>query len=96
MKLYKDADNNVFAYEIDGSQDYLIGDKVGITPEEAQQIEANATASRFNAMSYDQKRALSYPSMAEQLDMLYWDGVNGTTTWADAIAAVKAKHPKGV
>ena len=94
MKYYKDADNNVFAYEIDGSQDHLIGDKVGITPKEAQQIEAEATASRFNALPYDQKRALSYPSMTEQLDMLYWDGVNGTTTWADAIAAVKAKYPK--
>jgi len=26
--------------------------------------------------------------------MQYWDSVNGTTTWADHIAAVKAAHPK--
>ena len=95
MKYYKDSNNNVFAYEADGSQDHLIGDKVAITFTEAQQLEVDATASRFNSMSYDQKRALSYPAMTEQLDMLYWDGVNGTTTWADAIAAVKAKDPKG-
>lgn len=35
-----------------------------------------------------------YPSMQEQLDMQYWDGVNGTTTWKDAIAAVKTENPK--
>jgi len=40
-------------------------------------------------------RAAAYPSIQEQLDMQYWDSVNGTTTWADAIAAVKAAHPKG-
>ena len=35
-----------------------------------------------------------YPSMQEQLDMQYWDSVNGTTTWKDAIAAVKTENPK--
>ena len=39
-------------------------------------------------------RASAYPSIAEQLDMQYHDSVNGTTTWADAIAAVKAEYPK--
>lgn len=28
------------------------------------------------------------------LDMQYWDAVNGTTTWVDAVAAVKAQYPK--
>ena len=35
-----------------------------------------------------------YLPLAEQLDMQYWDAVNGTTTWKDHIAAVKAKYPK--
>jgi len=35
-----------------------------------------------------------YPSIQEQLDMQYWDAVNGTTTWKDAIAQVKADNPK--
>jgi len=35
-----------------------------------------------------------YPSIGEQLDMQYWDAVNGTTTWKDAIAQVKADNPK--
>jgi len=35
-----------------------------------------------------------YPSIQEQLDMQYWDSVNGTTVWADTIAQVKADNPK--
>ena len=35
-----------------------------------------------------------YPSIQEQLDMQYWDSVNGTTTWKDAIEAVKTENPK--
>lgn len=34
-----------------------------------------------------------YPSIQEQLDMQYWDSVNGTTTWKDKIAEIKAAHP---
>ena len=35
-----------------------------------------------------------YLPLADQLDMQYWDSVNGTTTWKDHVAAVKAKYPK--
>ena len=42
----------------------------------------------------DSMVAGSYPSIPDQLDMQYHDAVDGTTTWADAIAAVKAKYPK--
>ena len=48
----------------------------------------------YAAKAYARARAAAYPSIADQLDMQYWDAVNGTTTWADAIAAVKAAHPK--
>lgn len=43
---------------------------------------------------YIQARQEAYGSIAEQLDMMYWDGVNGTSTWADHIAQVKADNPK--
>jgi len=35
-----------------------------------------------------------YPSIGDQLDMQYWDQVNGTTKWKEAIAKVKADNPK--
>ena len=39
-------------------------------------------------------RAAAYPSLQDQMDMQYWDAVNGTTTWKDAIAKVKSDNPK--
>ena len=58
----------------------------------------NAEIARLDAeyacQQYARDRAAAYPPIGEQLDMQYWDSVNGTTTWADAIAAVKAAHPK--
>jgi len=44
--------------------------------------------------AYKQQRAAEYPSMAEQQDMQFHDAINGTTTWKDAIQAVKDKYPK--
>ncbi|MDD3668906.1 MAG: hypothetical protein PHX68_01255 [Alphaproteobacteria bacterium] len=44
--------------------------------------------------TYAEKRAAAYPSVTDQLDMMYWDKVNGTDDWRDAVAAVKAAYPK--
>ena len=44
--------------------------------------------------SYKESRQLAYKPITEQLDMIYWDGVNGTTNWADHIAEVKSNNPK--
>jgi hypothetical protein len=43
---------------------------------------------------YIEQRKSEYPSIEDQLDMQYHDGINGTTTWKDAIDAVKLKYPK--
>ena len=48
----------------------------------------------YDANQYQRDRATAYPTIQEQLDMQYWDNVNGTTTWEDAIAKVKADNPK--
>ena len=45
---------------------------------------------------YIQARQEAYGSIADQLDMQYWDAVNGTTVWADHIAQVKSDNPKPV
>ena len=43
---------------------------------------------------YKMDRVKEYPSIQEQLDMQYWDKINGTTIWQDTINAVKTKYPK--
>lgn len=67
-----------------------------ITGDELVQFEAHIAENKVEdtATQYARFRSASYPSIEEQLDMQYHDSVNGTTTWADAIAAVKAEHPK--
>ena len=40
------------------------------------------------------QRANNYPTLADQLDMQYWDKINGTNKWQQAINAVKQKYPK--
>ena len=45
-------------------------------------------------LTYRELRTMAYPSISEQLDMQYWDSVNGTTVWADTISNVKAMYPK--
>ena len=58
---------------------------------EAKMVEVQA---EYDANQYQRDRATAYPSIQEQLDMQYWDKVNGTTNWKDAIAKVKLDNPK--
>ena len=57
--------------------------------------EENAAHAAADAIAWKGQREQAYPSWQDQLDMQYWDSVNDTTTWADAIAKVKADNPKG-
>ena len=88
---WSDSNNKVYAnleiYPVDG----VTHDK----PTEAALDQLLATAQAdFDASIYSRNRAAAYPSIGDQLDMQYHDSVNGTTTWADAIATVKAKYAK--
>jgi hypothetical protein len=47
-------------------------------------------------LRWDFARRSEYPELTEQLDMMYWDQVNGTTVWKDTIESIKAKYPKPV
>lgn len=44
--------------------------------------------------NYRDLRMQAYPSIQDQLDMIYHDSVNGTRTWVDSIRVVKEKYPK--
>ena len=68
----------------------------GTTPISKADIEAKMVEvqAEYDANQYQRDRATEYPSIQDQLDMQYWDKVNGTTNWEDAIAKVKADNPK--
>ena len=56
---------------------------------EAKMVEVQAD---YDVKQYQRDRV--YPSIGEQLDMQYWDNVNGTTTWNDTITKIKTDNPK--
>ena len=66
----------------------------GQTPPTETEIDAEITRlqAEYDANQYQRDR--QYPSIGDQLDMQYWDSVNDTTTWKDAIAKVKSDNPK--
>lgn len=45
-------------------------------------------------LTYSDLRQKEYPSIKEQLDMIYWDSINGTSNWLDKISEIKNKYPK--
>ncbi len=51
--------------------------------------------SKKQELEVQRDRRNGYGSIQDQLDMQYWDNVNGTTTWKDHIAKVKDDNPKG-
>ena len=50
----------------------------------------------YNANQYQRDRATAYPSLQDQADMQFHDLANSTTTWLDAIQAVKDAYPKPI
>jgi|TARA_R100000479_G_C6323090_1_gene178531 hypothetical protein len=65
----------------------------GTTPISVADIQARQTLMETRD-AHIVPRQMAYPSLQQQLDMMYHDQVNGTTTWKDAIAQVKADNPK--
>lgn len=78
-----------------------ISDYSTITDDHATKKAANEAAATKAANdqkaledTYTHKRKTAYAPIQEQLDQQYWDAVNGTTIWKDAIAKVKSDNPK--
>ena len=67
----------------------------GVTQPTDEQLNAVDSAAdleeRQNAVRSTRRSA--YGDLGSQLDMQYWDNVNGTTTWKDHVAAVKTANP---
>jgi len=86
--LYDNVVNQVGnrAYDING--DLVDVDETKVA-EEIKKLETD-----YDAKKYQRDRADTYPSIQEQLDMQYWDAVNGTKKWQEAVAKVKTDNPK--
>ena len=79
------AQNTIVTHHSDGTTTTEVVDWT------AEELAAHAEA---DANAWKGARVAAYPSIGDQLDMQYHDSVDGTTTWADAIAQVKTDNPK--
>ena len=89
IKAYPNAfiiDDGTGAFDKDGKSITLEQSKI-----DAARVTLNAD---YAKVKYKDDRVAAYPSIQDQLDMQYWDSINGTTTWKDAIAKVKTENPK--
>lgn len=95
MKHYKSLNNEIYAYEADGSQDHIIPkDFVAVTDLEADQIRSARTQSQFNALNYAEKRRAEYPPITDYLDAVVKGDQAGIDAYIAACQAVKSKYPK--
>ena len=66
----------------------------GTTPISKADIEAKMVElqAEYDAKQYQRDRVLEYPSMADQLDDIYHNGIDA---WKATIKTTKDKYPKG-
>ena len=60
--------------------------------DDTKEISKEDIKAKMLEIAYINKRLLEYPSIADQLDDLYHNGIDG---WKTTIKAVKDKYPKG-
>ena len=77
---------------IDDSKGVFDKDGKSVTLEQSK-IDAARTAlnAEYAALEYSRNRAAEYPSIEDQLDNIYHNGVAG---WKTSIKAIKDKYPK--
>ena len=68
------------------------GDVAYDANEQVVSYDLSAAEALVAANAYKEQRALAYPSIADQLDKIYHEGIDA---WKADIAAVKNQYPKG-
>jgi|TARA_R100001463_G_scaffold33399_6_gene74137 hypothetical protein len=103
VKLYLDAnsktwDNTTIVLQNDGSGDYIktwtVSGLDKPTDEQLASYETAANTVEAN-IAVDDTRKIQYLSWQEQMEMIYKDQKNGTTTFKDHCDKVRSDNPKG-
>ena len=91
-----DAVLSLVGGELSQPLDGIIRYHSGQTPPTKAEIDAEVIRlqAEYDSQEYARNRAAEYPSQGDQMDMIYKDNKNSTTTHADAVEAVKTKWPK--
>ena len=68
--------------------EWIVGTPIPKADIEAKMVEVQA---EYDAKQYQRDRATAYPSMADQLDDIYHNGIDA---WKATIKTIKDKYPK--
>ena len=88
---YKDLENNLHFLDSTEFEHLLPVGCVAITDDEANSIRKAAEQVAQNALTYADNRRAAYPSIVDQLDTIFHQGID---EWKADIQAVKDKYPK--
>ena len=80
-------------YMTAGNEITWMDDDIVQPTEEAIAAEVTRLQSEYDNKDWERKRVAAY-GLLNQDEMRFDDQVNGTTTWVDAILAIKLAHPK--
>lgn len=92
--------NLVTKIKIDNNLDFIIvpdnfNYQKDITLQDNTIVKMDMNKSQIEeSLTYSEKRAIEYPPIEEQFDLLYKDMRNNTTNWQDTIKSIKDKYPK--
>ena len=62
--------------------------------EEFNKDRTNPNHEDYNYIFSRAESKSGYGSIADQLDMIYWDKINDTNNWVQSIKSIKEKYPK--
>ena len=93
LTINPNAKVNITGSDIDTCKIEWVSGTVEISKSDIEAKQAELQV-EYDANKYQRDRAIAYPPIGDQLDMQYWDKVNGTSTWQDTVQAVKVKYPK--
>ena len=79
-------------YQLNPTVVTIRGDVAYDANEQVVSYDKAAAEALVAANAYKEQRAIAYPSIADQLDQIYHEGIDA---WKATIQAVKAKYPKG-
>ena len=80
-------------FQLNPSVVTIRGDVAYDANEQVVSYDLAAAEALVAANAYKDQRAQAYPSIADQLDQIYHEGLDA---WKETISAVKAEYPKGV
>lgn len=94
MPHFKDSNNQLYWLDDGVDPSIWLPQCVQITEQEAAILSENIQKAAFEELSYEQKRLMEYPPMADYLDGIVKNDQAQIQKYITDCLAVKAKYPK--